>query len=202
MSAQPVPVSSTCRERLILAASQALMEEGYRASVDRIAALAGVAKQTLYNHFTSKEELYTEVGASLADQAAVELRAADNEKLRDTLIRFGLDIRQRALNDSAIALFRVFHGEGGRFPETGRALHARAVKRLREHIADVLTQAAKRGEVKVDDPAFAASMLMGMLVEVDRIARLTGGHQLESKREKQRVVQIVDCFLRAFHPTL
>ena len=59
MSAHPVPASSTCRERLILAASQALMEEGYRASVDRIAALAGVAKQTLYNHFTSKEELYT-----------------------------------------------------------------------------------------------------------------------------------------------
>ena len=48
------------RNRLIQAAREAFMAEGYRASVEGIAARAGVAKQTLYNHFPSKDELFSE----------------------------------------------------------------------------------------------------------------------------------------------
>lgn len=200
MSPQPLSHSSNCRERLVQAAAEALQAEGYRASVDRIAALAGVAKQTLYNHFSSKEELYAEVGATLADQAAVELKTNSPDSLRDTLIRFGLDIRERALSDESVALFRVFHGDGGRISETGRALHARALRRLRERVADVIRHAARRGEVDGSTPEFAASILMGTLVEMDRTGRLTGEARLDATAERARIEQIVDCFLRAFSP--
>lgn len=176
------------------------MAEGYRASVDRIAALAGVAKQTLYNHFGSKEELYTEVGAHLADQAAVELNAAATEDLRETLIRFGLDIRNRALSDHGIALFRAFNTEGARFPEMSRAIHVNAFQRLRARIAEVLAIAGSRGQLSIDVPEFAAAMLLGMLVDADRLARLTGDPRLPTKQEEQRVHKIVDCYLRAFQP--
>ena len=49
------------RERVLRAATTAFTLDGYRASIDRIARRAGVAKQTVYSHFPSKEELFKAV---------------------------------------------------------------------------------------------------------------------------------------------
>ena len=46
------------RERILEAAAQVFRKQGYDASMDDIAAEADVAKQTLYNQFGSKEDLF------------------------------------------------------------------------------------------------------------------------------------------------
>jgi TetR/AcrR family transcriptional repressor of mexJK operon len=50
-------LSGDTRQRLLEAASAAFCEEGYQVSIERIAVRARVARQTLYNHFASKEVL-------------------------------------------------------------------------------------------------------------------------------------------------
>ncbi|MGL5860132.1 MAG: TetR/AcrR family transcriptional regulator, partial [Phycicoccus sp.] len=56
------PSSVAKRRRLLEAAETVFVRDGYRgASVDEVAALAGVSKQTLYAHFGSKEALFVEV---------------------------------------------------------------------------------------------------------------------------------------------
>ncbi|MDH5264591.1 MAG: TetR/AcrR family transcriptional regulator, partial [Betaproteobacteria bacterium] len=65
MTVEPAATPLACRERLVRAASEVFREEGYRASIDAIAARAGVARQTIYNHFASKEDLFRGV-ANLA----------------------------------------------------------------------------------------------------------------------------------------
>jgi AcrR family transcriptional regulator len=53
---------SQTRERILSAAYRLFYKEGFaRVSVDAIAAAAGVTKRTLYNHFTSKDELLAAV---------------------------------------------------------------------------------------------------------------------------------------------
>lgn len=53
---------STKKQALIEAAARLFANEGYHAvGVDRIAEESGVAKMTMYNHFSSKEELVVEV---------------------------------------------------------------------------------------------------------------------------------------------
>jgi AcrR family transcriptional regulator len=53
------------------------VRDGYRrASVDRIAVAAGVAKPTLYAHFGSKEALFCAVCARLGEQIVAEAEAA------------------------------------------------------------------------------------------------------------------------------
>jgi len=49
---------SDCRRRLIEAAAEAFREEGYRASMERIAAKAGANKRMLYYHVGKKDTAY------------------------------------------------------------------------------------------------------------------------------------------------
>src|SRR5688500_6664518 len=54
--------ASTKRDHLVETAWRLFYRDGYRAvGIDTILAEAGVAKMTLYNHFTSKEELIVAV---------------------------------------------------------------------------------------------------------------------------------------------
>ena len=90
-----VPSSDT-RGRLICAASEAFFADGYRASMDDIATRAGVAKQTLYNHFASKDVLFGEV-VRISTQGILVSLDGDGGDLRATLIRFAIAFRATAL---------------------------------------------------------------------------------------------------------
>ncbi len=51
-------ISSDARERILDAASDLFYRQGYNATgINEVIAVAGVAKATLYNHFSSKDEL-------------------------------------------------------------------------------------------------------------------------------------------------
>ncbi|MGL5911338.1 MAG: TetR/AcrR family transcriptional regulator, partial [Phycicoccus sp.] len=60
------PSSVAKRRRLLDAAEEIFVRDGYRGtSVDEVAAVAGVSKQTLYAHFGSKEALFVEMVTTL-----------------------------------------------------------------------------------------------------------------------------------------
>src|SRR6266852_5147195 len=57
------------RETLVTAASQLFAERGYdHASLDELAARAGVTKVIVYRHFASKKDLYLELLADHRDE--------------------------------------------------------------------------------------------------------------------------------------
>ena len=69
------PAPSPKRDHLVETAFQLFYREGFRAvGIDTLLAEAGVAKMTLYNHFTSKEEL---IVAVLEDRSARLQQALD-----------------------------------------------------------------------------------------------------------------------------
>src|SRR5215813_12614448 len=110
------------RERVVRAATSSFLAHGYRSSVDDIARRAGVAKQTVYHHFPSKDALFKAVARDLASTVLVELEAAPRD-LRATLLRFAIAYRERALNEQGIATFRMLVPEVARFPGQSRALY-------------------------------------------------------------------------------
>lgn len=201
MSACPASAiaESDCRRRLIEAASEAFRHDGFRAtSVDRIAAAAGVAKQTFYNHFPSKEALFEETIRLGVRDIVVELDDTPGDA-RDRLIAFGLAFRGKLLSAEGLDWYRTVIADLSRLPELARIVWHQGPYETVRRLADFLAAAMERGELRRDDPMFAAEMLNSMLINLDRTRGLLA-NDLDPQADPQKVERIVNCFLRAYQP--
>jgi len=184
------------RERVLRAATDSFLAHGYRSSVDEIARRARVAKQTVYHHFPNKDELFKEVARALAARVLVELDAPPAE-LRESLLRFAVAYRGRTLGAQGISAFRTLVPEVPRFRALARTMYANSLGTMVERLADYLQLAMDAGQLRRDEPRFAAEMLLSMLAGVDRMKRLFSvGNEGES--DARRAARIVDCFLQAY----
>ena len=102
------------RELVRDAAIQVFIEDGYGASMARIAARAGVAKQTLYNQFGNKENLFAEVIRQSVDDITVSL-GDSKANLRLSLLRFAAAFRAKALSPHGLGMHRALIAEAPRF---------------------------------------------------------------------------------------
>jgi TetR/AcrR family transcriptional repressor of mexJK operon len=192
------PQPSDCRSRLIQAATEVFIEEGYRASVERVALRASVARQTLYNHFPSKADLFGEVIKQVTAALLVTLDAKA-EGLRERLIRFGMAFREKALSAEGLGFYRALVAETIRFPELAASFYRSGPAQTSTRMRSVLQQAMIDGELRSCDPEFACVTLLSMLVGAERSHYLLSGEP-PPEPDPTRVAQIIDCFLRAFAP--
>jgi TetR/AcrR family transcriptional repressor of mexJK operon len=186
------------RARVLRAATSSFLARGYASSVEDIARRAGVAKQTVYAHFPSKDALFKEVAHDLTRRVLVELEAEPHD-LRAGLVRFALAYRERVLGAQGIATFRTVMPEIQRFRALARSMYSASAGEMVQRLADYLSGAMQGGRLRRDDPQFAAELLLGMLVGQDRIKRLFGVIS-HNGSDAERSAHIVDCFLRAYKP--
>jgi TetR/AcrR family transcriptional regulator, mexJK operon transcriptional repressor len=184
------------RARVLRAATRCFLAHGYRSSVEDIARRAGVAKQTVYHHFASKDELFKEVARGLAKRVLIEL-AAEPEDLRAGLTRFALAYRRRVLGAQGIAMFRTLLPEIQRFPTLARAVYQGSAGETVRRLAQYLRKAMDTGGLRRDEPVFAAELLLGMLAGHDRIKRLYG-LACSDETDAARTARIVESFLRIY----
>lgn len=197
-SAADSPSATDCRARLLQAATEVFVAEGYRAGVDRIAAVAGVAKQTLYNHFPGKADLFAEVIRQATTDLLITLDD-DGEALRQRLQRFGCVYRAKLLSPVGLGFYRTLIAETARFPDLAATFYRTGPAQTAARLRVVLEAAMQRGELRPVDPEFAVTTLLSMLVGAERSRYLFSG---ESVPEADPAIAgaIVDCFLRAFAP--
>ena len=182
------------RERVLRAATHSFLARGYGSSVDEIARRAGVAKQTVYHHFPSKDRLFKEGARDLTMSVLVVL---EGEDVRVALLRFAIAYRERALGADGIATFRALVPTVPRFKALSKAMYANTAGELVGRLAQYLERPMKDGRLRREDPVLAAEMLMSMLAGVDRVKRLFGVNDQRETNER-RAARIVDCFLRAY----
>lgn len=194
---------SDTRSRLIEAAAAAFYVGGYNVNMETIAAHAGVAKQTLYNHFASKSELFGEVIRRDARQMTTAL--GDDADLRTRLINFAVAFRTLVLGDRCVALERALLGEASRFPDMLRTFYesgpAHTVRELTQLFIEEMRLGHMRGQGETD-ARFAADLLLGMLNGADRTRRLFGmdNNLTAAPDDRQHAERIIDHLLRVYAP--
>lgn len=186
------------RERLLLAAKELFLEQGYEASVDAIISRAEVARQTFYNHFKSKENLFAEAVKGCFHEILVHL---DDEpaNLRESLKNFAQIYRSKALSPEGIASYRTACSQAPRFPELVREVYDQGFGQMMARLAQFLDRAMEQGSLRRADPVFAAELLTAMALGQERSQRLFGIER-EPEDESLKLEYVVDGFLRMFAP--
>ncbi|WP_454721214.1 MULTISPECIES: TetR/AcrR family transcriptional regulator [Cupriavidus] len=114
---------------IVEAALKAFLEAGYaQASVNRIAADAGVSIKTLYRHFESKDDLFSAVMQAACGKMPGTAHADGGEAAPDwyaaapaeALPLAGEEYLRHVLSPEQLALYRVVVRDAHRFPELGQ----------------------------------------------------------------------------------
>jgi AcrR family transcriptional regulator len=203
--AKTAELSPAKREQILAGARQAFTEFGFeRASVDLIAARAGVSKATVYNHFRDKRALFC---AALLDVTATLRRRIDEALAAPTgdaeldLQRVGEQFLEAVVAPSSVALHRVLVAEAGRFPELGKALYQHVACTMRQSMAAYLGRLHEGGALRVEDPELASKQFLA-LCQVDLVIQCQLGVLAQPTLRDLRasVANAVRTFLRAYRP--
>ncbi|GLH96557.1 TetR/AcrR family transcriptional regulator [Phytohabitans aurantiacus] len=156
------------RRAIAEAARRVFGRDGYtRASVDAIAAEAGVSKRTVYNHFADKEQLFLAVAIEGADEVTAAIAQIMDRHLRkivdleQDLIDFSLD-RVAAVTafPDHFALVRALEAEATHIPRPMlRAWIDAGPQTAHLRLAPYLRKIADRGLLRLDDADRAARHL-------------------------------------------
>ncbi len=152
--------TSRKRTEILAAAARAFTEEGFdNTSMDRIAEVAGASKRTLYNHFESKEALFSAVIEDFLGRAKTlkQIDYRPDLPLVDQLERFA-DAKLSLLNDPDwVGVMKVGLGVLIRDPEMARATMERAYGG-QDTLVAWLEAADRDGRLSVPDPPASASL--------------------------------------------
>jgi AcrR family transcriptional regulator len=155
---------AAARERIVAAAMQLLAEGGYAsAGVQAVAGRAGVATGTVYRHFASKDELFTEVfrRAAARELAAVERAAAGDRPVAERVAAGAEAFARRALAEPTRAYALLAEPVDAAI-ESERLRFRRG---YRDAFARVLREGVDAGELAPHDSETVAAALVGALGE-------------------------------------
>ena len=113
------------REAILRAAAVEFQANGFRAtSMDRIAGRALVSKRTVYNHFSSKEELFKTISKDLLVRAHrfTERPFVADGSLEEQLVAIGLREAEMVTSGEFLGMSRVILAESIRSPRLAQSV--------------------------------------------------------------------------------
>ncbi|MEU9831577.1 TetR/AcrR family transcriptional regulator [Streptosporangium sp. NPDC048047] len=190
------------RQAILDAATAAFLRHGYAASVDDIAAAAGVGKQTVYRHFGDKQALFLAALAAARVAGGSPPKAVPEETgdpAKD-LSRIGEQILSVALSPTVAALHRLTVAEVANHPELNGHWGDTAAPQLDENLAGYLRRCHAAGVLDVPDPARTARQFAYLLMTEGRVASGYGTKPLTAERRRTIAAETADLVVRAHRP--
>ena len=131
-------------------------------SMDEIAALARVSKQTVYKNFAHKEQLFVEIVTTTVNQISDPvheevLNLADSGDIEADLRDLACRLLNGVMQPRLLNLRRLVIGEAGRFPQLGRTFYERGPGRTIAALATAFERLAARDVLRLEDPELAAN---------------------------------------------
>lgn len=199
--------NSARRRRAILeAAMKSFLKNGYLGtSMDEIAMLAQVSKQTVYKQFSNKESLFVEMVTNMTDAAADRVHKdapelAHSHEIAEYLQLYAFRQLSVVLTPQLMQLRRLVIGEVTRFPKMARILYERGPQRAIASFARVLEHFTVLGLLTVDDPMSAASHFNWLVMSAPLNAAMLLGDDAIPKPAalRRHAAEAVRIFLAAY----
>ncbi len=199
-STQSVPEQSSLskREQILHGAMQVFLEKGYAgATMDRVSAVAGVSKNTIYSHFQDKEGLF----AALVDwiaaqrlQVLVSQLALEGEPAQ-VLRQLAERLLDAILSDRQyINFLRLMVAESARFPELAQLFLRRLPQPALAMLSDYLRS---RPELALPNPEAAARVFFNVLIGFVLTQRVLHGEAILPLARQELIDTLVALLVRA-----
>ncbi len=188
---QPQRQKDRKREAILHAAIEEFRLNGFEAtSMDKIAATASVSKRTVYNHFASKEELFSAILLQLWHSAATQntlVYRAERSLLEqlEAYLRSKLTMLSdhNFLDLSRVAVAATIHS-----PDRARDIVEKINKN--EHGIMAWIRAAQLdGRLRADDTQLMADMLQGQLKSIAFWPQVAMGQPILTAAQQDTLVQ-------------
>lgn len=197
------PKDEEKRQAILSAAFHQFLEKGYAAaSLEAVAAAAGVSKMTVYGHFQDKATLFGAVvakgcGTVTATLAELPDPPAD---LRRALTTYGCSFVAFLRKPEVLQIDRLLAVEAPQHPELAKAFYDSGPRVVQAALIDLLERAQAQGRVGIDDiPAAADLLLAGWCHGPQWMAQRLGLRGPPREAEiRDRVARGVDWFLKAY----
>lgn len=155
------------RHTLVEAATWVLLNKGLSAAtIEAVAARAGLAKKTVYRFVANREELLAAVVRSWTDTyiEVAEVPVKGSGEVMERLADILLAIAHRALSKEAIGMYRLLVSDTSPRDDLLRAYSANGVERGRAIVAAWLERRKEEGLLLVDDPVETSVLLLSMVI--------------------------------------
>lgn len=208
MGVQEETRSARKRRAILDAGATLFLRSGFRGtSMDEVAALAAVSKQTVYKHFADKESLFSEIVTGAVSEVSDPVHAEvltleDSGDVEADLRGLARELLRMVLQPRILQLRRLVIGEAARFPELGRAFYVQGPERTIAALATVFERLAERGVLELDDARLAAAHFNWLVMSIPlNRAMFLGEDQPLKRPELNRFADAgVRTFLAAYTP--
>jgi TetR/AcrR family transcriptional regulator, mexJK operon transcriptional repressor len=196
------PKDALKRELILSAAEKAFFAQGFSAAtIERIAADAGVSKVTVYGHFGDKETLFEAVITREVAliEAAVDQRARADTSLEQSLIDLGEVFTGFVLSPRVINFDRLLIAEAAKNPDLVKRFMAAGPYQTARLLETIISRGVRSGALIVPDIAKAVEDMAGLWLGMAKMEAQMGLlGQLPPEIVSERVRHGVSVFLRAY----
>lgn len=190
--------AATAAERILAVARQQFLKFGFeKCSMDSVARSARVSKQSLYELYPTKRDLFVKVIRDAGQSVRLEIQkvAVDGKDPEDVLSDFMLSFFTGFITDEHQGLFRATLVAGRCFPDLAEELHRYRLTGG-EALSDYLAQLASAGVIRTDDPTELQRRLGSTAIEGTRY--LLGASMPSDKDQKILAHRIMALCLRGY----
>ncbi len=199
------PHPDEIRRAILDATLQLYLEKGYAATnTDEIATLSSVSKQTIYRHFSDKDDLVREAILSLIaaaeEQGAESFDAlADSEDLSRDLRIFAHQHLRDVIQPDIMRMRRRIVADVDRFPDVARAWYEAGPKRGHEKLSECFRRLRERGLLRIEDPMLAAEQFNWLILSTPMNRAMFDAQSVTDKSGHATCAEAaVDVFLAAY----
>jgi len=172
------------------------------ASMDQIAAEAGVSKLTVYSHYGDKETLFAAAVRSFCEQQLPDalFEERPDVALRERLLQVARAFFAMITSPEAVSGHRILCSPQMADSQLPQLFWEAGPQRVRDAFADLLRRRMALGELEIDDVPRAAAQFLTLLKGEPHAQMVFGcggpcGHDTE-----RHLAATVDLFLRAYAP--